>query len=120
VDSFFIQLGSNWVVALLVIVGVVSIPASNFSRVTVTKMFDALASCLVGASKTPLVWGIGLIITYSVKDKPEYHLESTNLTVTLVKILGFLFIIGGTLIYNNLILKNLLADKEGAIHIGED
>jgi hypothetical protein len=120
VDLFFIQFGSNWAVALLVIVGVVSISATNFSTVTVTKMFDALTACLVGASKTPLVWGIGLIITYSAKDKPEYQLESKNLTVNLVKIGGFLFIIGGTLIYNNLILKNLFADKEGVIHIDQD
>ena len=80
-------------------------------------MFDALTYCLVSMSKTPVVWGIGLIITFSSNNDPDYQLESTNLTVNLVKIGGFFFIIIGTLIYNKLIVKWVLADREENIHI---
>jgi hypothetical protein len=88
---------------------VISISASNLTGVTITKTFDALTLFLVAISKTPIIWGIGLIVSFSTDD-PNYQLESKNLAVSLVKIGGFFFIILGTLVYNKLILKKLLAD----------
>jgi hypothetical protein len=60
-------------------------------------------------SKTAGVWVIGLIVSFAVRDNPDYQLESKNLAVNLTKAAGFICIIVGTMIYNKLIFAQWLA-----------
>ena len=69
VDQFFISVFNSWVLIVLSLVGIVSITFSNASGMAITKYYDALMRCLISISKTVGVWGIGLIITFSVDDK---------------------------------------------------
>lgn len=71
-------------------------------------MFDALTRSLLNVTKTAAIWFVGIIITVSVKNK-DYKLESTSIVVNLVKAVGFVAIIFGTLIYNQLIFKEYFA-----------
>ena len=111
-DEFFKQIFSNWALGLLVIVAIVTVSVSNTSGVAITKYYDGLTRCLVVMSKTAGVWIIGLIVTFSVGDNPDYQLESKSLEVNLIKTVGFLFIIVGTLVYNKLIFKKYLETKD--------
>lgn len=97
--------------ALLVVVGITTISAYNINGVRITKLFDALTRSLLNITKTAVIWLVGIVITFSVGDNPDYQLESKDLVVNLVKGLGFSFIVVGTLIYNQLILKKYLEDK---------
>jgi hypothetical protein len=71
----------------------------------ITKYYDALMRCLISISKTIGVWAIGLIISFSVGDDQDYQLESKDLAANLVKAVGLILIVLGTLVYNKLILK---------------
>ena len=73
-DGFFEQVFNSWVLILLVIVGVLTVSASNASGVAITKYYDGLTRCLVVMSKTAGGWIIGLIITFSVGDNTDYQL----------------------------------------------
>lgn len=108
---FFVEVGTDWVLLLLVLVGISTLSAYNLNGVRITKLFDALTRSLLNITKTSVIWIIGIIITISVGDNPDYQLESKNVAVNLVKGAGFSVIILGTLIYNNLILQKYFAYK---------
>jgi len=91
--------------AILVVVGILTISAYNLNGVRITKLFDALTRSLLNITKTSVIWIVGVIITIILWDDENYHLESIDLTVNLVKGGGFAFIIVGTLIYNKLLFK---------------
>lgn len=108
-DMFFKEICTNWVLGVLVVIAILTVSASNTSGVAITKYYDGLTRCLVVMSKTAGVWIIGLIVSFSVGDNPDYQLESKSLAVNLVKAGGFLCIILGTLVYNKLILCDWLS-----------
>lgn len=99
------------VLAILVVIGIATISAYNLNGVRITKLFDALTRSLLNITKTSVIWIIGIIITVSVGDNPDYQLESKDVAVNLVKGAGFAFIIVGTLIYNKLLFKTYFADR---------
>lgn len=114
-DQFFIQVGNSWVLIILVVFGIMALFVSNASGTAIIKYFDALSRSLANMSKTVGVWIIGLIVTFSVED-PAYQLESKDALVNILKTIGFVFIIFGTLIYNKLILTSwaFIKDKEAS------
>lgn len=105
------EVGSDGILALLVIVGIATISAYNLNGVRITKLFDALTRSLLNITKTSVIWLVGIIVTLSVGDNPDYQLESKDVMVNLVKGVGFAFIILGTLIYNKLIFTAYFADR---------
>lgn len=90
---------------MLVLFGLLALGVFNLSGVKITKLFDALTRSLLGITKTSIVWIIGIIITVIGKNNKALHIESLSVGVNLVKALGFLFTILGTLIYNRLIFQ---------------
>ena len=112
---FFSEVFTDYIIALLVVVGVITVSAYNLNGVRITKMIDALTRSLLNITKTSIIWIVGIVITFSVGDDPDYQLESKDLWVNLVKAAGFACIVVGTLIYNKLIFKKWLegssADK---------
>ena len=93
-------------------IGILTVSISNTSGVAITKYYDGLTRCLVVMSKTAGVWIIGLIVTFSVDDNPDYQLESKSLAVNLTKTGGFFCIILGTMVYNKLIFKKYFEIKD--------
>jgi hypothetical protein len=90
---------------MLVLFGLLTLGVFNLNGVKITKLFDALTRSLLGITKTSIVWIIGVIITAIDKNNKALHIESLSVGVNLVKGLGFLFTIVGTLIYNKLIFQ---------------
>ena len=60
----------------MVVVGIATISAFNLNGVRITKLFDALTRSLLNITKTGIIWAVGIIITVSVGDNPDYQLES--------------------------------------------
>ena len=104
------EIGNNAFLLVLVILGIITISLFNFGGVSITKLFDALTRSLLNVTKTAFVWIIGIIITL-LATSPEYKLESLNIFVNLIKVVGFSSIIMGTLIYNRLIFQNYFPDS---------
>ena len=76
----------------------------NVTGVTVTKYINALARSIADATRTILVWIIGIVVTVSMgASKPNYVWELTSAGAILVQLLGFIFLIFGNLIYNKII-----------------
>lgn len=119
IDQFFVEVGTDWILAVLVVIGIATISAYNLNGVRITKLFDALTRSLLNITKTAVIWLIGIIITISVGDNPDYQLESKDIVVNMVKGAGFLCIIVGTLIYNKLIFSNVFADREEVPAVNE-
>lgn len=72
-------------------------------------MFDALTRSLLNITKTAAIWVVGIVITLIANGDPDFKIESLNVGVNLVKVVGFAVIITGTLIYNKLIFKKYFA-----------
>jgi hypothetical protein len=106
-----VEVGTNGIIAVLIVVGITTISAYNLNGVRITKLFDALTRSLLNITKTSVIWLVGIIVTFAVGDNPDYQLESKDLFVNLVKGVGFAFIILGTLVYNKLIFKQYFADR---------
>jgi hypothetical protein len=83
---------------------VFSIATYNISGVTVTKYINALARTICDVTRTILVWAIGIIITLSAgASRPNFEWEIVKTGAILVKLLGFLILVSGNLIYNRII-----------------
>ncbi len=54
--------------------GIATISAFNLNGVRITKLFDALTRSLLNITKTGVIWAVGIIITVSVGDNPDYQL----------------------------------------------
>lgn len=74
IDMFFVEVFSNLVLAVLVVVGTATMAAYNLNGTRITKLIDALTRSLVNMSKTAIIWLVGIIITLAVGDNPDYHL----------------------------------------------
>jgi len=74
IDQFFIEIGSDWALALLVTAAIIALSAYNLNGERITKIFDALTRSLLNNSRTALIWIVGLIVTFSMGDNPDYQL----------------------------------------------
>ena len=90
---------------LLSLSGIISTALYNFYGITIIKIYDGLTKSLLNIVRTSIVWVVGLIITLIVGDHSIYKIESTNLKVILVKIIGYTLIIVGTLVSKKFIFK---------------
>lgn len=89
----------------MVVIGIITISVFNLNGVRITKLFDAMTRSLLNVTKTSAVWIIGIIITVIADGNPNYQLESLTVLVNVIKAVGFVCIILGTLIYNQLLFK---------------
>lgn len=74
IDEFFREVFTNWALALLVVVGIMTISAYNLNGVRITKLIDALTRSLLNITKTGIIWVVGIVITFIVGDNPDYQL----------------------------------------------
>jgi hypothetical protein len=74
VDMFFSEVFADYVLVILVLVGIATISAYNLNGVRITKLTDALTRSLLNITKTSIIWVVGIVITLSVGDNPDYQL----------------------------------------------
>jgi hypothetical protein len=102
--AYFSQATSNGFLFFFIVISIASMATFNVTGVTVTKYINALARSIADATRTILVWVLGIIVTATAgSSKPNYIWELTSVGAILVQLLGFIFLIFGNLIYNKIL-----------------
>ena len=92
----------------LIIFSIICVALYNVAGVSITKYINALARVIAANTKTVLVWIIGIIVTLTLgQDSPNYRWESLNFIVIILQLLGFILLVLGNLIYNELMKLKL-------------
>lgn len=106
------EITSSPLLVSLVLVSAVAIPVYNFYGVTITKVYDSLTRSLLNVCRTGLLWLFGLVLTACVQTDSYYRIEDLSLQVNFVKMIGFVCIVLGTLVYNKVVLRDFLRDRQ--------
>jgi hypothetical protein len=102
--AYFSEAFSNGGLLFFCILGIFSIATFNITGVTVTKYINALARSIGDVTRTILVWGIGIIITVTAgATYPNYKWELLNGGAIALELLGFVILVSGNLVYNQII-----------------
>jgi hypothetical protein len=95
----------------LTLASIVLVGLFILNGIKLTKIFDAVTKSMVNISYTAVMWVVGLIITILGPRNEEFSLESLSWQVNVIKLAGFVVVVIGNLIYNNIILKAYLSKK---------
>jgi len=90
----FIQMGNNWQIILAIVGNSLSIAFFNFSGVSVTKEMSATTRMVLDSVRTIVIW----VVSISLKWQEFLWLH----------LVGFIVLISGMFIYNNLLFYPLL------------
>lgn len=83
---------------------IISISISVPIAVTITKRINPVSRSLADVCRTSLIWAFGLVITLTIgKNNESYILEDTTIYVNIIKFVGFIILIVGTMIYHDII-----------------
>ena len=76
----------------------------NTIGVTIAKHMNSLTRAICDASRTVIIWVVGIIVTASLgSEDKKFHWESLDLWQILGESLGFIVLIIGNLIYYEVI-----------------
>lgn len=79
--------------------GIFTIALFNIAGVSVTKYISSVARSIVDVTRTIIVWGVGLIISFTTDNK----WENTDYRAILLQLLGFVILVTSNLVYNNIV-----------------
>ncbi|XP_071484700.1 solute carrier family 35 member F6-like [Diadema antillarum] len=94
-----LQIGNSGKLLAFCLLYLFSIAGYNYFGLSVTKSLTAVHRTLIDACRTIVVWIVGLIIYYAFD--PTFG-EPFDVTYGILKIDGFMFLLIGTGLYNNL------------------
>jgi len=100
---YFSQVGSHGLLLFMVILGIFTIAAFNVFGVTVTKKVSSLARSVVDVSRTLIVWFIGLMFYWTGIKDGDNGWENPDPVAIVVELVGFVILVCGNLIYNEII-----------------
>ena len=105
---------SNTFILILTLFSVSSIMVYNVAGVTITKYINSLARAIADVTKTILVWVISILVTVQYgKEYPNYKWEVLETLIIVLQIVGFVFLVMGNLVYNEIVkLPRVLRAKE--------
>lgn len=86
----FCQMGNSKIIVIAMIGNIISIAFFNFSGISVTKEMNATTRMVLDSVRTLIIWAVGLIAMW---EKFQY-----------LQIIGFVLLIIGTCIYNDLLI----------------
>eukprot|EP00055_Hartaetosiga_balthica_P009926 m.40880 g.40880 ORF g.40880 m.40880 type:complete len:379 (+) comp6957_c2_seq1:53-1189(+) len=92
-DAFF-QIQNSWIITLAICGTIVSIAFFNFSGISVTKELSATTRMVLDSVRTLTIWAYGMIVGWE--------------SFSVLQIIGFIILLSGTMVYNNLIFAPLL------------
>ncbi|XP_054756544.2 solute carrier family 35 member F6-like isoform X1 [Lytechinus pictus] len=94
-----LQIGNSPRLLAFCLLYLLSISGYNYFGLSVTKSLTAVHRTLIDACRTIVVWIVGLVIYYAFD--PSFG-EPFDVTYGILKIDGFMFLLIGTALYNNL------------------
>ncbi|KAI0243348.1 Solute carrier family 35 member F6 [Lamellibrachia satsuma] len=98
VKDAFVQMGNNWQLILAVVGNITSIAFFNFSGISVMKEMNATTRMVLDSCRTIVIWVVSLAVGWQGFTWQSFLLQS----------FGFLLLIGGTFVYNNVIFAPFL------------
>merc|ERR1719420_2748121 len=96
----FYQMANSFPLALACIASIFSIAFFNWSGVTVTQKASAVARSTIDVSRTILIWGLELMVGWNV--------------FNWLQLSGFVVLAFGTMLYNRIIVLQMLEPKPEA------
>ena len=112
-SQYFSSIRNDGFLLSFVILGIFSILIFNTSGVSVTKYINALARSICDVSRTVIIWLIGILVTVTIGESNSiYKWESLDKRRIILQLVGFLGIIAGNLVYNNVIKFGCLQKNE--------
>lgn len=101
---FIDQITRNWALFIYVVGLAFSIGISVPIAVTISKVINPISRSLADVCRTVIIWGFCLLLTVTVgKENKYYILEKTDVKLNLLKLIGFVLVILGTMIYHDII-----------------
>ena len=101
---FWHHFTTNYWLLFLVLSSLLSTMLFNVAGVTITKHINALARAIADVSKTILVWIASIVVTVEWGSTyPNYSWELLDPTLILLQLVGFIFLILGNVVYNEII-----------------
>jgi len=89
----FVQIGHNWIIPVALLGNLCSIAFFNFFGISITKYASATTRTVLDSVRTVLIWGFSLAVGWQ-----EFEL---------LQLLGFVVLLLGTCIYNEILVINL-------------
>ena len=103
-NAFVEGVTSSTLLICLVVLAFIEIAIYNVSSLSVTKYINALARVIGANAKIILVWLAGVVVTVTLgREHPNYRWESLNAIVIVLQLVGFVLLVVGNLIYNEVI-----------------
>lgn len=90
-----------------IILGILTIAIYNVCGVTITKFVSSLARSVIDAVRTVLVWLFGIILT-ATNPYSQWHWENLRAPAIAIELVGFILLVSGNLIYNEIIKLKFL------------
>jgi len=90
----FVQIGNSWVISLSIFGNIVSIAFFNFFGISITKYASATTRMVLDSVRTIVIWGFSLLMGWQ---------DFQSLQIT-----GFILLIMGTCIYNEILVLGFL------------
>ena len=98
------QLGDNIPLLLVCIFEIFSIMAFNICAISITNHINALARSVCDVIRTAVIWLVAFVVTATAGETSEnYRWESTDGRIIAMQLSGFLLLISGNLVYNQII-----------------
>lgn len=94
INDAFLQIGNSWVIALALCGMICSIAFFNYSGVSVTKELSATTRMVLDSVRTLTIWIYGMLVGWE--------------TFKYLQVIGFVLLLSGTFIYNDLIIAPVL------------
>ena len=101
---YFRELIDNTPVLITTIAAIFSILAFNICAISITDRINALARSVCDVMRTVLIWLAAYVVTVTAGENDEnYRWESTDGRVIGLQMVGFVVLVLGNLIYNQII-----------------
>jgi hypothetical protein len=103
-DQFLWELLASPFLFTCIVLGILATCLFNISGNAITKYINALARTICDISRTAFVWIFAIIITIVLgDDHPNYRWEILDIGGILMEAVGFVVLIAGNLIYNEIV-----------------
>lgn len=98
----FCQIGNNWKIALGTFGSITSIAFFNFFGISITRELSATTRMVLDSIRTLVIWAVSLFL----------HWEAFQY----LQVIGFLVLIFGTMLYNNIVPTPNCLEKRGRVY----
>lgn len=110
---FWEQLQADHLLYFLIGALFVTMAVSVAAGMAISKFINPVSRSLADVTRTVIVWVVGVVITVTIgEEKSQYKLESLSVVLNICKLLAFLLVIYGTLLYHDILVPGYLRPSD--------